>query len=467
MCGVWPPSMAAVLDGLAEMCRAEEARLAERVRRRGDILRSMRAPVNDGSATDESASGDVTGEDLLLKDQRDIDLLEQVLKRAVKVRSRAAVPKDLGADLHKKKQLKSSPSKVPVKNTFRDAEKIKTHRFSSSTEGPGRGHQRGGSLKGAAVGGPVHVNHIPVKRRPSPQAATRGKLLVTKPAPAQIFEDQKKPATHSKDSYRGMMTVGAPSEDKELTTSSQVSSPKEQWEPSPLLPVWRAQRAKKNSLWNKVLTRHLKPLPEGSHFKERLISTFPEEWPSDQAAAGGAELDALTQLALDLTHCYHAELQNRQLLSAFVPGKDPESLMEREYESSLMLEGLERMMAKVIKHADHLKKDWERKVGGPLFPLRTIGEWGDLKSSCLPSMLFYSTEAELEELETLRLRVDQLQLEIRLHQVMSDALTHSLTHQQSSSECPSATALRGLYSLLGEGGVRFPALVLDSEPDQT
>ncbi|XP_017560913.1 uncharacterized protein LOC108431931 [Pygocentrus nattereri] len=458
--------MSVVLDGVIKICKAEEAKLTERIRQCKAILRSMKTLVNDNSAVDESASGDVNYDDMLLKDQQEIELLEQVLKRAEEVRSSASVPKDFGADLCKKKQSKTSHSKVPIKNTFKDADKIKTQKVSSSTELQGRGHQRGGSLKGVAVCGPINVNHILVKRRPSPQATTRGKLVTT-PAPVQILEDQKKPATHSKDSCRGVMIVGAPSEDKELTTSSQVSSPKEQWVPSPLLPVWRAQRTKKNSLWNEVLTQHPKPLPERSLFRERLISTFPGEWTSDQAAAGGAELDALTQLGLDLTHCYHAELQNRQLLSTFVPGKDPESLMERDYESSLMLEGLERMMAKVINHADHLKKDLERKVGRPLFPLRMIGEWGDLKSSSLPPMLFYSTETELEELDTLRLRVDQLQLEIRLHQAISDTLTHSLTHQQSSSECPSATALRGLYSLLGEGGVRFPALVLDSEPDQT
>ncbi|XP_036445878.1 uncharacterized protein LOC118821396 [Colossoma macropomum] len=460
--------MSVVLDEVIKICKAEEAKLTERIRQCKDILRSMKTLVNDSSAIDESTSPDVKYDDMLLKDQQEIELLEQVLKRALKIRSGSAVPRDLGADLHEKKQSKTSHSKVPIKNTVKDADKIKTQTLSSSTEVQGRGHQRGGSLKGVAVCGPVPVKPVLVKRGPSPQATTRGKLLVTKPAPAQVLEDQKRscqPATHSKDSYREMI-VGVPSEDKELKTSSQMSSPKEQWVPSPLLPVWRAQRAKKNSLWNKVLTRHPKPVPERSHFKERLISTFPVEWPSDQAAAGGAELDALTQLGLDLTHCYHAELQNCQLLSAFVPGKDPETLMERDYESWLMLEGLERMMAKVIKHADHLKKDWERKVGGPLFPLRTRGEWGDLKTSCLPPLLFYSTEAELEELDTLRLRVDQLQLEIRLHQAISDTLTHSLTSQQSSSECPNATALRGQYSLLGEGGARFPALVLDSEPDQ-
>lgn len=52
-------------------------------------------------------------------------------------------------------------------------------------------------------------------------------------------------------------------------------------------------------------------------------------------------------------------------------------------------------------------------------------------------------------------------------QAISDTFTHHSTPQQSKPGCPEAAMLRGLYSLLGEGGTRFPALVLDSGPEQT
>lgn len=40
---------------------------------------------------------------------------------------------------------------------------------------------------------------------------------------------------------------------------------------------------------------------------------FPTDWASVNIAAMEAELDAITQLGLDLTHCYNAELKNHQL----------------------------------------------------------------------------------------------------------------------------------------------------------
>lgn len=52
---------------------------------------------------------------------------------------------------------------------------------------------------------------------------------------------------------------------------------------------------------------------------------------------------------------------------------------------------------------------------------------------------------------------------------MSQALLDTLSPQLSSivpgPGCPSVGVLRDMYSLLGEGGERFPAIVLDTEPD--
>lgn len=47
------------------------------------------------------------------------------------------------------------------------------------------------------------------------------------------------------------------------------------------------------------------------------------------------------------------------------------------------------------------------------------------------------------------------------------ALSDLLTPQLSSiiSGCPSVSVLRDLYSMLGEGGLRFPAIVVDTDPD--
>lgn len=50
-------------------------------------------------------------------------------------------------------------------------------------------------------------------------------------------------------------------------------------------------------------------------------------------------------------------------------------------------------------------------------------------------------------------------------QAMREALTPHLTSTWSAQEGPGASVLRGVYSLLGEGGAQFPAVVVDTDPD--
>lgn len=53
-----------------------------------------------------------------------------------------------------------------------------------------------------------------------------------------------------------------------------------------------------------------------------------------------------------------------------------------------------------------------------------------------------------------------------LLQAMCDALIDLISCESSSSGRASPTVLRGLYSLLGEGGAQFPSLVLDIDSAQ-
>ncbi|XP_022520777.2 tubulin epsilon and delta complex protein 2 [Astyanax mexicanus] len=429
--------MSVSLDEVIKMCCTQQAKLTETIKQCRDILHSMKVPVIHISEADRSASVCVKNEDIPVKELQEIDLLEQVLKKAVKVRSSSALLKNHGAQLQEKKPVENS-NRVPVsiKTTAKDSVQIK----------PKKSTQTG-----------------PARRGPSAQTTVRAKPLVAKPATVQIsstaVQKSSSQSTDSKTSTEEKIIAGPPTDDMQLKSAGQVSLLKEPMVLSPWFPVWQAQRTKKNRLWNKVLSRHSKPVPERTHFRERLSSTFPKDWLSGQVSVRQAELDSLTQLGLDLSQCYRASLRNQQPLSTRGPGTDPEASLERQYESVLMLQGLERMMIGVIKEGDRLKKESERNTGGALFPVRRRSMW-----SCLPPLLSYSTEAELEELNTLQLRVNQLQLEIHLHQAMSDTPTHP---QCSIPGSLSAASLRGLYSLLGEGGAQFPTLVLDSEPQQT
>ncbi|XP_071250947.1 uncharacterized protein [Salvelinus alpinus] len=245
----------------------------------------------------------------------------------------------------------------------------------------------------------------------------------------------------------------------------------------------------KGRLWDKVMALQSKPVAERSHFTERVKATFPREWPTSGSPADtGAQVDRLTQLCTDLSHCYQSE---RLLLltgqtfrtSGTEPVTSPargdaeggmeggiRTCQKREYETLLMLEGLEKMVADLRKHAGQLRKEreawdrWRRPKGegaGAFCPVRSKGEWGDLSGvTPLPPTLTYTSQAELQEVERLRLRVELLQQEVHLHQALSDTMV-----MPSAPGPPNPAALRDIYSLLGEGGVMFPTLVLDTEPD--
>ncbi|KAM9471746.1 uncharacterized protein ACWYII_007457 isoform 3-T4 [Salvelinus alpinus] len=268
-----------------------------------------------------------------------------------------------------------------------------------------------------------------------------------------------------------------------------VISPPQNGAPTQWLTKWISLRTKQSRLWDKVMALQSKPVAERSHFTERVKATFPREWPTSGSPADtGAQVDRLTQLCTDLSHCYQSE---RLLLltgqtfrtSGTEPVTSPargdaeggmeggiRTCQKREYETLLMLEGLEKMVADLRKHAGQLRKEreawdrWRRPKGegaGAFCPVRSKGEWGDLSGvTPLPPTLTYTSQAELQEVERLRLRVELLQQEVHLHQALSDTMV-----MPSAPGPPNPAALRDIYSLLGEGGVMFPTLVLDTEPD--
>uniref|UniRef100_A0A3Q2E0A4 Uncharacterized protein n=1 Tax=Cyprinodon variegatus TaxID=28743 RepID=A0A3Q2E0A4_CYPVA len=110
-------------------------------------------------------------------------------------------------------------------------------------------------------------------------------------------------------------------------------------------------------------------------------------------------------------------------------------------------------------------KAWDRwrPEGGCLCPSETTGGFRDGSSSPLPITITYRTEQELQQLERLRMRVALLQQEIYLEQVLLDTVSPHLSSIRPGPGCPSPNVLRDLYSLLGEGGQRFTAIVQDSE----
>lgn len=418
------------VEEAVKMCKAEESRLTENIRQCKEILRSMKTRVTETSEL-ETATAIGTKEDIPAEEKTEIELLEQALKKALKIRSTSEAHKELHSDSNQRKQRNEGKHKPLINATVKEEDKRKLVKSSPPSETCKKPNHH----RGAAGGNLTHG------KGPNAHPVFKGR-------PVKISSQQKKcvKATNAEESSPSVSCQEVSGKDGKFTTGSACMQ-NAQWISSPLLPVWRAQRTKQIRLWKKVLTQQSKPVPERSQFTERLRETFPSKWPSRCPADITAELDVLSQRCLDLTHRF--------------THSDSGTSHEREYESLRMLEGLERMTADLLTCADQRKKDWERwdkSSSGALCPIRRRGEWGDPDRSCLPPILSYSSETELRELETQRLRVEQLQQAIRLHKAMSDNLV-SFT----GAERPSAVALRGVYSLLAEGGVQFPSLVLDSE----
>ncbi|XP_051987319.1 uncharacterized protein LOC127647225 [Xyrauchen texanus] len=458
-------SLLHAVDDAVKMCKAEESRLTDTIRQCKEILHSMRTRETDNSELETTADRREKDE-ILPEEKQEFELLEQVLKKALRIRSTSEAHKEMPSDSNV--TLPNKSRNKALSNDVKHEDKRKPVKTVSSSEMCRNPNQQRRADGRDVTRGALWTRPVLVRKGPPAHPVVKGKS-VPKSAPVKISStgSQQKisvkatNATELSKDYSTSISCQQPGKDIKSTTGTLSSN--EQWILSPLLPVWRAQRAKQNRLWSKVITQQSKPVPERTRFTERLRTTFPSDWPSGFQADITTDLDALTQRCLDLTRCLHTELQTQETNQSCLADSEPGTLGKRQYESSLMLEGLERMTTELLTCAGHHKKDWEkwnRRRPGALCPVRRRGEWGN---SCLPPVLCYTTETELRELESRRLRVEQLQQAVHLQQAMSDYHASYWTSLDSGTERPSAVALRSLYSLLAEGGVQFPSLVLDSE----
>ncbi|CAG00173.1 unnamed protein product [Tetraodon nigroviridis] len=170
---------------------------------------------------------------------------------------------------------------------------------------------------------------------------------------------------------------------------------------------------------------------------------FPEDWPRGSPNQTRDRLNRLSLHGLDLTRRFQTE----ELLE----GQPSEVTAElcKGLDKNETLEMLQMTAVELQKYADQVKQ--------------ANGVWEEGTASPLPTTITYTTEAELRELETLRTEVALLQQESCLEQALSDLLTPQLS--SITSDCPSVSVLRDVYSILGEGGLRFPAIVVDTDPD--
>ncbi|XP_034075460.1 uncharacterized protein LOC117548357 isoform X1 [Gymnodraco acuticeps] len=230
---------------------------------------------------------------------------------------------------------------------------------------------------------------------------------------------------------------------------------------------WKSLRRKQNRLWDKVVALQRKPVSGRSHFMERMTALFPKDWPCGCPDQTRILVARLTHQGHDLTqHRQAEEFLGKQTLGVATE----QGSKANQYDSCLELERLLVVADHLQNSAHQAKEEWEawdrwRPEGGCLCPTGANSVWGDGIIAPLPLTITYTSEAELRELENLRMRVALLQQETYIEQALLDTLSPQLSSIVPGPGCPDLSVLRGMYSLLGEGGERFPAIVLDSEPD--
>lgn len=225
---------------------------------------------------------------------------------------------------------------------------------------------------------------------------------------------------------------------------------------------WTNLKHRQKRLWDKMITTDTKSsMPGRDLFMARMRSTFPMSWPCGRPEKIQAMVHRLIEQGQDLP-------EDRQMGSGHNPG-DGTKWGEGEDGQDFALKFKRLNITKDIhKYAVQLKREWEswdrwRPEWGCLCPTGTESEWHEKRPAPLPKTITYAMKRELAELEILRMKVALLQEEAFIEKIVSDTLSPHLSSTVSATLNPSL--LRDFYSVLGEGGERFPAIVLDSEPD--
>ncbi|KAL7379344.1 hypothetical protein ABVT39_026442 [Epinephelus coioides] len=456
-------SLLSTVERAIKSCKAEQAKINDNIQLYRELLHTLTLQPQTGS--DECADDDATDTVTSPGEREDMELLERALEKALQVRTGTGSSKK---DSNKQSAHRKEPSTTAV-----------TSEEGMQTSVACKGNLTTTRLtsRSASVDRKEHKKSAGIAHH---QAARKSRQAVS--ASSSLDRGQlHTSALHSKNKIVRSNVLSGNDRGKAaaIPTPSDTSVPvshtesgaqsllREDGKASDPTAKWKSLRSKQNRLWDKVVALQRKPAPGRSHFMERMTATFPKDWPCGCPDDTRALVDRLTQQGHDLTqHCQTKELLAKQTAEAAAePGR-----MTNKYDSSLTLERLPVTAAQLQTFAHQAKQEWEawdrwRPEGGCLCPGGASGVWGDEMIAPLPLTITYTTEAELRELETLRMRVALLQQEIHLEQALLDTVSPQLSSIAPGPGCPNLSVLRDIYSLLGEGGQRFPAIVLDSEPD--
>ncbi|CAJ1075055.1 LOW QUALITY PROTEIN: uncharacterized protein LOC117832809 [Xyrichtys novacula] len=441
-------------------CKAEQAKINNTIQLYRGLLQTLTPqPKTKDADCAEHAAADT---DASSGEREDIELLERALEKALRVRTgtlpskkdpdRIQVPTHLrepATSVVTCKDRKQTPavskvnptSRLSAKSASLDRKELKKPVISSKAS---RQLQRGVSASGSQ--GQLHSSPPRSKNKSDTLSGSKVGKAAAKSAPSS---NNTVSVSHAGES----VASGTPPQSG-IASDQTVK--------------WKSLRRKQNRLWDRVVAVQRKPVPGRSHYMERMRAMFPEDWPRSCPDQTRAKVDRLTHQGLDLAQQY----QMNECLAQQVPAAAATELggEKDKYDSRLTPEKLQRRAAELQVCAEQTKKEWEawdrwRPEGGCLCPSGVSGVWGDGIIAPLPLTVTYTSESELREVEKLRIRVALLEQEIHLEQALLDTISPQLLSTIPGPGCPNISMLRDMYSLLGEGGERFPSVVLDTEPD--
>ncbi|XP_077474158.1 tubulin epsilon and delta complex protein 2 [Stigmatopora argus] len=394
-------SVLSAVEAAIKLSKEEQAKVNGRIHFYKDLRQSLTAP-DEPKATDNAATDLPTSSSPA--ERREIKLLEQALEKALHVRTGREPPRNPAAAARGKGPSGGDP-KAPKK--------------------PGISRSSAPRLAGGLKNG-TDADASAQRRAPKSGKAT-----------ASVSSSATQRQAQSVSSQKG-----------EAATTLR----------SPMPPGRISAR-----MWDKVSSSQRKVAPGRSGFVERMRATFPDGWPRGSPERSAALLGDLTR-RVDRLDRRCRTVDRLGQLSPAQAGRPEEDGYSRP-----TLQTLQKTAMELRGTLEKAKQEWEawaerRPEGVPFDAWDPRWSAGDaLVGRGPPVSVAYASEDELRRLEAVRMRVALLQQETDLQQALVDALAPALSSGLPSSAEPSV--LRDLYSLLGEGGQRFPAVVLDSDSD--
>ncbi|XP_066546242.1 tubulin epsilon and delta complex protein 2 isoform X2 [Amia ocellicauda] len=418
-----------------QQCREEEERLQQSIRRCRTLLQPWRQELQDvpkeGLAPDIRADPSPAPEE-----RREVDLLERVLEKALRVRS-AAQHTEAGPQGSEVRRTASGSmaNRSTERSRPMPGKELKDAKRSAATGGAhkeSRGSRpltRPSRVVRNSAGGASKKTAAPQRTTATPAVVAFGATPAAKGLGGSSLDSQSPVSqmTVSPDLVGGLGASPAP-----RTCQGDRQSPqdegdrrqftlKEHGRDLQLPAVWRKQRLQQCRLWDKVSASTAGPGPEQIRFTERLQSTFLPQLPSCTLVYVRREIPRLQRLCSALSRCLDAAQETDG--TGMTPNRGTGSQSwTRECESVLTLEGLEGALSDLL-HQTHQLRDavdsWDRLSPGGCCAVRTGSSWGEAAPATRPPILCYSTPVELKELEGLRLKVDILRQQTRLHKCPS------------------------------------------------